>query len=288
MLSISDCLRLANQLTSVSDTARLDIELLLCHILKKNRTFLFTWPEHVLTAQEQIAFHDFFSRRAQGEPIAHILGEREFWSLPLSVNASTLIPRPDTEILVETTLSLFNEDEPNLPRTCLDLGTGTGAIALALASEKPQWRILAVDQSPDAVALAASNRDKLLLTHVSVLQSNWFAAVPDFLAKNTFEKFDVIVSNPPYIDPNDSHLREGDVRFEPLSALIADNAGMADLDIIIDESRAFLAKGGWLVLEHGYQQAPLVHAQLHQAGFENIATQKDYGNNDRVTYARWP
>ena len=152
--SIAQCLQLSPELDAISDSSRLDIELLLCHILQKNRTYLFTWPDKTLSPAQHQQFEQFFNRRKSGEPIAHILGQREFWSLPLSVNNSTLIPRPDTELLVELVLELFANDSAQQKRTCLDLGTGTGAIVLAIASEKPQWQLLGVDKSTDAVALA--------------------------------------------------------------------------------------------------------------------------------------
>lgn len=278
-LTIGQCLQLAQQLELVSDSVRLDIELILCHILQKNRTWLFTWPDKTLTAEQENVFNDFFARRKSGEPVAHIIGQREFWSLPLSVNNSTLIPRPDTELLVEVVLEIFAADTPLQQRRCLDLGTGTGAIVLALASEKPHWQLLGVDQSADAVALAESNRQQLGFDQVAIAQSDWFTQIKT-------QKFDVIVSNPPYIDPQDPHLEQGDVRFEPRSALIADNHGLADIELIIRESTYYLSAEGWILLEHGYDQGEQVRALLAQAGFEQIETRRDLGGNERVSIGR--
>lgn len=282
-ITIAQCLRQAVQLQTLSDSPRLDIELLLAWVLQKNRTFLFTWPETQLTDAQQLQFNDAFNRRLQGEPIAHILGEREFWSLPISVNATTLIPRPDTELLVATALELFIDDAKDVRRKLLDLGTGTGAIALALASEKPAWQCVGVDRIADAIALAEFNRDKLSLPNARFLQSNWF----DTVAKESGSAFDIIVSNPPYIDPQDPHLQQGDVRFEPLSALVAEQQGLADIRFIVEQAPAFLQSGGWLLIEHGYDQAAAVQALFTARGFQYCATRKDYGDNDRVTLGQW-
>jgi len=280
VITVAQCLQKSAELAAVSDTPRLDIELLLAHILQKTRTWLFTWPDAALTHEQATRFHDYLIRRMNGEPVAHIIGVREFWSLPLTVNNSTLIPRPDTELLVETLLQLFVEDSSAQVRKLLDLGTGTGAIALAAASEKPRWQILAVDKSPDAVALAEKNRIQLQLTNVRVQQSDWFAQIA-----NT-ELFDVIVSNPPYIDPQDPHLDQGDVRFEPRTALIADKKGMADIEWIVAHSVSYLTSGGWLLLEHGYDQGGAVRALLKEHHFVAIETRRDFGGNERVTFAQ--
>jgi len=275
--TIAHCLKQSAQLASVSDSPRLDIEIFLTHILQKDRTYLFTWPEKELTDEEANRFNDFFARRLKGEPVAHIIGQREFWSLPLMVNNSTLIPRPDTELLVEAALGLFAEDEENQTRRLLDLGTGTGAIVLALAHEKKSWQCVGVDKELAAVELAEKNRDQLKLNNVKIQQSDWFSA----LANETV--FDIIVSNPPYIDPEDSHLEEGDVRFEPLSALIADNKGLADLEFIIANAPQYLAKEGWLLVEHGHDQGGAVRDFFQINHFDNINTFRDFGRNERVT-----
>ncbi len=278
--TIANCLKQSPQLANLSDSPRLDIEIFLTHILKKNRTYLFTWPEQELTGEQAKTFNEFFARRLTGEPVAHIIGQREFWSLPLMVNNSTLIPRPDTELLVEATLGLFTEDEENKVRRLLDLGTGTGAIVLALAHEKKSWQCVGVDKELAAVELAEKNRVQLSFDNVKILQSDWFSA----LAHEA--PFDVIVSNPPYIDPDDSHLSEGDVRFEPLSALIAGNKGLADLEFIIAQAPRYLTSNGWLLVEHGHDQGAAVRDLLTANHFEDVNTFRDFGRNERVTIGR--
>ncbi len=272
MLTIKACLQQAEQLTAVSDSARLDVELLLAWVLKKDRTFLFTWPEKELTDAQRQVFGAALERRAGGEPIAYIIGCRDFWSLSLRVNDSTLIPRPETELLVELVL----ERQQSASAAVLDLGTGTGAVALAIASEKPQWQVAACDVVPAAVALAEENRLANHITNVSIFQSDWYQALGD-------KTFDVIVSNPPYIDADDVHLREGDVRFEPRSALVAANQGLADIRIIVAGARRHLAAGGWLALEHGYQQARAVRTIFQDAGYTGIESVCDLAGHERVT-----
>lgn len=259
-----------------SDSARLDTELLLAYSVGRDRTWLYTWPEYELTGEEQRRFDALFERRKKGEPVAHLLGEREFWSLPLKVDASTLIPRPDTELLVEMVLEFCPEEK----RRALDLGTGSGAIALALASERPGWQILAAEKSADAVALAEENRRALGFDNVEILQSDWFAQIAP-------QQFDLIVSNPPYIDAADPHLAQGDVRFEPRSALVADREGLADIERIAKQGRQYLAPGGWLLVEHGWQQAGAVRKIFAAAGFRDIESRNDYGGRERITLGRY-
>ncbi|EGI74568.1 MULTISPECIES: peptide chain release factor N(5)-glutamine methyltransferase [Pseudoalteromonas] len=267
----------ADLLASSSESAKLDAQVLLLHILQKPRSYLFTWPEHALSDEQQSQFNVFIQRRLKGEPVAHITGLREFWSLSLEVNATTLIPRPDTETLVEQALEIA------LPATAkvLDLGTGTGAIALALGSEMPSWQITAVDRVSDAVALATRNQQRLAINNVHVKQSNWFSELHG-------EKFNLIVTNPPYIESSDIHLNQGDVRFEPLSALVADDCGMSDIKQIITQSRDYLSSNGYLLIEHGFEQGEAVRHFFEKMAFVNIKTVKDLGNNDRVTLALWP
>jgi len=267
----------ANLLAPSGESAKLDAQVLLLHILQKPHSYLFTWPEHELNAEQQQQFNTFCQRRLNGEPVAHITGQREFWSLSLEVNATTLIPRPDTETLVEQAL------EVAVPATAkvLDLGTGTGAIALALGSEMPNWQITAVDRVSDAVALATRNQQRLAINNVHVKQSNWFSELHG-------EKFNLIVTNPPYIESSDIHLNQGDVRFEPLSALVADDCGMSDIKQIITQSRDYLLSSGYLLIEHGFEQGEAVRHFFKKMAFVNIKTVKDFGNNDRVTFAQWP
>ncbi|MFL0796350.1 MAG: peptide chain release factor N(5)-glutamine methyltransferase [Cellvibrionaceae bacterium] len=273
MTTIAEILRQAPLLAEVSDSPRLDVELFLCDVLGKDRTWLFTWSDKSLSPEQLAQFESLFERRKTGEPVAYILGQREFWSLPIKVSPATLIPRPDTELLVETALSL------NLPNDArvLDLGTGTGAIALALASEKEQWHISGVDYSEAAVQLATENAEALGLSQVQFFQSDWFTAV------GGNEQYHLILSNPPYIDSADPHLEQGDVRFEPSSALVAENNGFADIEKIIADSKDFLMPGGWLAFEHGWQQGEGVRERLKTAGFTDVKTLKDLGGNERVT-----
>ncbi|UTW44189.1 peptide chain release factor N(5)-glutamine methyltransferase [bacterium SCSIO 12696] len=277
MPTIAQLLKRADELASVSDTPRLDIEVLLCHFLQRDRSYLYTWPERCLSEQQQADFEAGLDRRKRGEPVAHIVGEREFWSLPLVVNASTLIPRPETELLVELALDLPLSAHAQV----LDLGTGTGAIALALASERQDWQVDAVDVVDEAVALAEHNRERLGLNNLRVWQSNWFEHVPE-------NSYHLIVSNPPYIDPKDAHLQQGDVRFEPSSALVADEEGLADIRAIVTTAANYLHRDGWLLLEHGYDQGAAVRNLLVNDGFQTVQTRQDLAGNDRVTLGRYP
>ncbi|UTJ49184.1 peptide chain release factor N(5)-glutamine methyltransferase [Atlantibacter subterranea] len=255
-----------------SESPRRDAEILLGLVTGKARTFILAFGETQLSEAQLAELDALLARRAAGEPVAYLTGIREFWSLPLMVSPATLIPRPDTECVVEQALARL----PAEPCRILDLGTGTGAIALALASERPDCRVVAVDKVPDAVDLAQRNAARLNIANIDIRQSDWFSAVQG-------DRFQLIVSNPPYIDSEDEHLQQGDVRFEPLSALVAPDAGLADIDYLIREARAFLEPGGWLVLEHGWQQGEAVRALFHQAGFLAVETGLDYGGNERLT-----
>lgn len=259
----------------VTDSPLLDTELLLCHALDVNRTYLKTWPDREPTPEQVHHFSALFQRRLSGEPIAYILGYQGFWSLDLKVSEHTLIPRPETELLVEAALDL------QLPKqsSVLDLGTGTGAIALALARERSDWKITALDFQPQAVALAEENRVAHKLDNVQILQGNWFADLPA-------DKFDLIVSNPPYIESNDPHLSQGDVRFEPSSALVSGVKGFDDLIVVIGESVGFLKSNGWLIVEHGHDQGYGVRQLFTEAGFADIETRPDYNQTDRITLGR--
>lgn len=259
--------------------AKFDVNLLLQFVTKKSKSQLLAFSETELDEKTLQNLTALLSRRAQGEPIAYIMGETEFWSLNLLVSADTLIPRPDTEILVEQALI-------RLPQkalvSILDLGTGTGAIALALAQELKKCgqksRVLGVDLIPNAVALAQQNAQRNQLPEIEFRQSSWF--------DNVDEKFDLIVTNPPYIDPQDAHLNQGDVRFEPLTALIAEEQGYADLRYIIEQAPRYLNTQGWLLLEHGWQQGEKVRSFFQENLWEKVATVKDYGDNERVTLAQ--
>lgn len=259
-----------------SDSPRRDAEILLEYVTGKGRTYILAFGETELTDVQQQQLAGLLARRGQGEPIAHLTGVREFWSLPLFVSPATLIPRPDTECLVEQALMRL----PASPCRILDLGTGTGAIALALASERPDCDVTAVDRMPDAVELAQRNAGHLGISNVRIRQSDWFSALAG-------EQFAMIISNPPYIDPQDPHLSQGDVRFEPLTALVAGDHGMADITHILAHARDFLTAGGVLLLEHGWQQGAAVRDAFVRAGYLAVETCRDYGGNERVTLGRW-
>ncbi|MFP2562622.1 peptide chain release factor N(5)-glutamine methyltransferase [Enterobacter ludwigii] len=269
-------LRQAASELSASESPKRDAEILLEFVTGKARTYLLAFGETQLSAEQEAQLATLLARRKAGEPVAHLVGEREFWSLPLYVSPATLIPRPDTECLVEQALSRL----PAQACRILDLGTGTGAIALALASERPDCEVTAVDVMPDAVALAQRNVARLGFPNVTVLQSSWFSSLDN-------RTFGMIVSNPPYIDEHDPHLTQGDVRFEPLTALVAANEGLADIVHIVTTSRQHLLPGGWLLVEHGWTQGDAVRDVFIAAGYRAVETCRDYGGNDRLTLGQW-
>lgn len=273
-MRIDDAVVWAKFLLSASDSALLDAQVLLAFVLQKETVYLMTWPERTLTCEQKSSFEQLVEQRINGVPVAHLTGTREFWSLPLKVNNSTLIPRPDTEILVETAL-LHCSAQSRL----LDLGTGSGAIILALASELPHTTCFAVDFNADAVKLAQQNSDLLNIENVTFKQSNWFEKVEG--------KFDLIVSNPPYIDQHDKHLQQGDVRFEPLSALVASENGLSDIRLIAQQARDYLVDQGRVMIEHGFKQGESVRDIFSTLAYHNIKTIKDYGDNDRITIATY-
>ncbi|MHA0981485.1 peptide chain release factor N(5)-glutamine methyltransferase [Kosakonia cowanii] len=270
-------LREAVSQLQASESPRRDAEILLGFVTGKARTFILAFGETPLTDEQQEQLAALLARRVRGEPVAHLIGEREFWSLPLFVSPATLIPRPDTECLVEQALARL----PAAPCRILDLGTGTGAIALALASERPDCQVTAVDLIPDAVALAQRNADHLGIRNIEIVQSRWFSALEG-------QTFSLIVSNPPYIDAQDPHLAQGDVRFEPLSALVAADNGLADLHTLIKEAPRYLLSQGWLLLEHGWQQGAAVREIFARYGWQQVETCRDYGDNERLTLGRRP
>ena len=271
-----------------TENSKIDALVLLQHATGKSRTQILAFDDTEIDEKVRLKLTALLDRRLKGEPIAYILGEKEFWSLPLNVSKGTLIPRPDTEILVEKALQIALEKlQGNPPHfRILDLGTGTGAIALALASElssicqkqRISLEIIGVDLMPDVVALAQSNAERNKLS-VQFLQSRWF--------ENITGQFDLIVSNPPYIDAQDEHLRQGDVRFEPLSALVANDAGYADLRHIIELAPSYLNSNGALLLEHGWQQGEKVRSIFQENHWEMVETVRDYGDNERVTLGFW-
>ena len=257
--------------------AKQEARRILLEVLDINATTLMLYPERELTQAQLLLVEPVLTRRLTGEPLAHILGYWYFWDFKLAVAPCTLIPRPDTELLVEQSLALALPTKAKV----LDLGTGTGAIALALAKEKPHWTVTGVDLHPDAVALAMQNVQLLALANCQIKQSSWFEALAG-------ERFDLIVSNPPYIDAEDPHLALGDVRFEPDSALVAPEQGLADIRHICSQAPQFLSPSGWLWLEHGYQQAEAVQQILTEAGFTSVQSVKDYGDQWRISGGQFP
>lgn len=275
---LKDLLKAAQQSIGLSlalppDEAAIDARLLLQHSLKVDHAWLIANINDELTDAQVASFQQPLARRLKGEPVAYILGMREFYGLPLKTTPATLIPRPDTETLVEAALDKLPANQ-NLK--VLDLGTGTGAIALAIAKNRPQAQVTAVDFSNEALSVAKENAHNLDLARVRFLQSNWFASLQN-------EKFDVIVSNPPYIAENDAHLTQGDLRFEPLTALASGKDGLDDIRRIIQAAPSYLNPNGWLMLEHGYDQAENVAELLTLHGFEQISHAPDLSGTLRVT-----
>lgn len=275
-MTLAQALRQVERLAH-SDSAKVDLELLLMEVLSCSRTYLYTWPETELTPEQALRFESWVSRRAAGEPVAHILQKRGFWTLELEASPVTLIPRPETELLVEVALELLADMSVGL--RVLDLGTGTGAIGLALASELPHSKVLATDLLPEVVGLAERNRIKHGISNCEVLQSDWWQKIAG--------TFDLIVSNPPYIEEGDPHLHSGDVRFEPRSALVAGEAGLEDLRRIIAGAPMHLVASGWLLLEHGWLQAEAVRRLLVEAGFVGVFSRRDYGGHERISGGQW-
>lgn len=259
----------AQDLTNISSTPHLDAELLLAHALNKPRSFLYAHPEHDFINNQ---FEKLLTRRLNGEPIAYILGRKEFWSLDLKVNPEVLIPRPETELLVELVLKAGFPAYIKLA----DLGTGSGAIALAVASERPNWEITATDINIKALKTARDNAKKFNLKNIKFLQGDWC----QFLAPNSF---DVIISNPPYLTPSRG-LTAGS-RFEPLAALVSAENGLRDLRIIIEQAKNILKSGGLLMLEHGFDQAEIVQQLMRQQKYSEIMSYKDLAGHTRVTCA---
>ena len=281
-LSIGELISVgANLLAPTSDSPKLDVQLLIAFVLDKPTTYLVTWPDKSLSKSQFTQFISLFERRLNGEPIAYLTGKKGFWSLELFVSSATLIPRPDTEVLVEKALEIAQQFTEKTECRLLDLGTGTGAIALSLASELKMWKVEAIDYSHDAVKLSERNAIENQITNCDIYQSDWFDNVP------MGTKFDLIVSNPPYIDEEDVHLSQGDVRFEPKSALVASNNGLADIEHISKNARDYLVDNGYLIFEHGYDQGEKVRNILHSLGFENVNTKQDYAGNDRITFASY-
>jgi release factor glutamine methyltransferase len=256
--------------------APLDARVLLCHAVERNAAYLIAHPEVQLRAGEHSTYDALVERRAQGEPVAYLTGEREFYGRPFKVTPAVLIPRPETELLVDLALERIPRDRPS---RVLDLGTGSGCIAISLASERLHCKILALDQSLEALAVARRNAIAAQVGNVAFLQSDWFSALRQ-------EHFDVIVANPPYVPREDRHLTEGDVRFEPRSALDGGPDGLDAIRHIVRHAKEHLAPGGWLYFEHGHDQGERARLLLHTQGYEAIFTAHDLAGIDRVSAGR--
>lgn len=265
-------------LASTSDSPRLDAELLLAHALGQDRSYLRAWPERTPAPAQAARFESLLARRQAGEPVAHLLGVREFWSLELQVTPDTLIPRPETELLVERALLRIPADRP---ATVADLGTGSGAIALAIASERPRAQVLATDRAAAALAVARRNAAAHAIDTVEFREGDWCAGLPA-------DSFDVILSNPPYIAAQDPHLAQGDARFDPRSALVSGPDGLDDLRRLIPAALACLKPGGWLLVEHGYDQGPALVRLFEVAGYQDVQDHADLAGNSRMTEGKRP
>jgi release factor glutamine methyltransferase len=257
---------------------RIDAEVLLSYVLDKPRSWLIAHADDMFAPDHAVAYALSIKQRASGEPVAYITGRRGFWSLDLEVTPATLIPRPETELLVELSLERVPIDQPC---RVLDLGTGSGAIALAIARERPAAQVMATDASSDAIDVAQHNARRHHIGNISFAQGDWFAPLGD-------QRFDVIVSNPPYIESGDPHLQQGDLRFEPMSALASGVDGLDDIRRIVRDAALHVVPGGWLLFEHGWQQGDASRTLLRDAGFVELSTERDLEQRDRVSLGRWP
>jgi protein-(glutamine-N5) methyltransferase, release factor-specific len=276
--TVVDVLREAEHaLATQHDTACLDAEVLLAHVLCKDRAYLHAWPDKILAPDVLRRFETLVSRRVAGEPIAYITGQQEFWSLVLAVSAHTLIPRPETELLVD--LALRKRPLHRAVRLA-DLGTGAGTIALAIASERHGWQVVATDLSPQALTVARENAHRFALGNIEFHAGDWCSALP-------YGWFDIIVSNPPYVPDHDPHLIRGDVRFEPRMALAGGPDGLTAIRAIAAQAKQYLAPGGWLLLEHGFDQGPTVTDLLKCLGYERVSDHRDQRGYRRICEGCW-
>jgi len=265
-----------SQLEEVSDSPAFDSEILLAHCLNKNRSYLYTWPDKHLTDEQLECFKTFIDKRKTDYPIAYLVGTKAFWTLDLIVTPDVLIPRPETELLVEIALEkISNIKQPQI----LDLGTGSGAIALSLASERPDAIITASDYSAEALDIAKKNAYKhKLIKQVMFIESDWFECIPEI-------NYDLIVSNPPYIAPHDPHLSQT-IRYEPQQALVAENNGMSDIETLIRDTKKHLKTDAWIIIEHGYNQSEETLSLFKEYGFAKEKTYLDISNNPRISCAQ--
>lgn len=262
------------------DSTRLDASVLLTYVISKPKSYLLTWPNVEVTAGQFAMYKILLERRAKGEPIAYIIGQKEFYSLIFNVTSDTLIPRPETELVVDTVLEYFKSSK-NAPLNILDLGTGTGCIAVTLAKLRPNWNVVAVDKSTAALDVASKNAVLNKVSNIKFIESNWF----EQLDEDYFNNFDCIVSNPPYIASDDIHLSEGDVSFEPISALVAKNNGLADINIILESAPQYLKPSGLVLIEHGYYQAKSIFELINQNNlYKNYKSISDYAGHDRLLF----
>lgn len=273
-MQLQELLQLAvAKLRTTTKTPHLEADLLLGQVLGLKRVQLILNPTQIILPIQEQEFLQLLAKRLQGMPIAYLLGQQEFWSLLLEVTPATLIPRPETELLVELTLQKF---PPTKVIKIADLGTGSGAIALAIAHERPHWQVVATDNSTAALEVANRNARNLAITNVTFHCGDWSECLAD-------QVFDAIVSNPPYIAADDPHLQQGDVRFEPITALVGGTDGLRDLSSIITQAKQYLMPKGWLMLEHGYDQAERVEVLLQERGYSAINTHQDLAGWPRVT-----
>ncbi|MFP4495424.1 MAG: peptide chain release factor N(5)-glutamine methyltransferase [Halochromatium sp.] len=275
--SLGECRRSARQRLAAAGhpSAALEADLLLSLATGLERGQLFAWPERAVTATQQHRLEQLLARRLAGEPIAYLLQQREFWSLTLRVNRATLIPRPETETLVELALRALPADRP---LRVADLGTGSGAIAAALAHERPQWFLIGIERDPEALAIAASNAARLRLDNLRLVRGHWSSALGN-------AGVDALIANPPYVRADDPHLRQGDLRFEPEAALVAGADGLMALRALIADAPRCLKPGGLLALEHGWEQGAQVRTLMRQQRLEAIETLHDLAGQERVTQA---
>jgi release factor glutamine methyltransferase len=273
MTTITELLKKAEQNIHSSESARLDAEILFCNVMQFKRSRIYSHPEQLVPEAKSVLFQSLIEQRQQGHPIAHLTGKKEFWSLELTVNKDTLIPRPETELLVETALQMIPE---NAAFNILDLGTGSGAIAIAIASERPDCKIVATDINKNALTIAKENAETHQIENIQFYLSDWYKNIPS-------KSFDLVVSNPPYIKQDDEHLSQGDVRFEPELALVAGIDGMQAINIILENAKRYLASDACLLIEHGYDQKSLVQQAFLKHDFNQLKTFQDLSGQDRIT-----